>query len=117
MQTRNHGGRVIAVGTTVVRALEHSGGRAGEGVADQRIGPATALGVVDAILSGTHEQGSSHYELLQAFASAETLRRADRELNDHQYRTHEFGDSVFVERAADPVSWKATPCVLLCYSS
>jgi S-adenosylmethionine:tRNA ribosyltransferase-isomerase len=116
VQTRNHGGRVIAVGTTVVRALEHSRGRAGEGVANQRIGRATAPGVVDAILSGTHEQGSSHYELLQAFASAQTLRRADRELNEHRYRTHEFGDSVFVERAFNPVSWKATPCVSLCYS-
>jgi S-adenosylmethionine:tRNA ribosyltransferase-isomerase len=97
------GGRVVAVGTTVVRALEHAavaGGnvRHGEGVATQKIGPATRLRVVDAILSGTHEPGSSHYELLRAFADAHTLRRMDIELNSMGYRTHEFGDSVFIER-------------------
>src|SRR6267143_600970 len=44
------GGHVIAVGTTVVRALEHSGGRAGSGLADRHLGPGTELRVVDAIL-------------------------------------------------------------------
>lgn len=115
-RTRMQGRRVVAIGTTVVRALEHAAGRAGEGVANQRIGASTDLRVIDAILSGTHEQGTSHYELLRAFASAETLSRADRELNSFQYQTHEFGDSVFVERARDPVSWKATPCAAVCYS-
>jgi S-adenosylmethionine:tRNA ribosyltransferase-isomerase len=70
--TRQRGGRVIAVGTTVVRALEDAVTedgqlRTGDGVATQRIGPATQLRVVDAILSGTHERGTSHYELLRAF--------------------------------------------------
>jgi S-adenosylmethionine:tRNA ribosyltransferase-isomerase len=117
VRAKSLGGRVVAIGTTVVRALEHAAGLAGEGVANQRIGPSTRLRIVDAILSGTHGQGSSHYELLHAFAPAETLRRADRELDELQYQTHEFGDSVFVERAAHPVSWKATPCAVLCYSS
>jgi S-adenosylmethionine:tRNA ribosyltransferase-isomerase len=99
--TKARGGRVIAIGTTVVRALEAAASRdgivhAGEGVATQRIGPATRLAVVDAILSGTHEPGSSHYELLGAFAAARTLRAADRELEARGYRTHEFGDSVLV---------------------
>lgn len=102
-RARLRGGRVIAIGTTVVRALEHAsapGGsvRAGRGLATQRIGSATRLRVVDAILSGTHEPGTSHYELLHAFADKDTLRRMDEELNVHNYRTHEFGDSVFVER-------------------
>ncbi len=97
--------RVVAVGTTVVRALEHAAARdgivrPGVGVATQRIGPATHLRVVDAILSGTHERDSSHYELLRAFADDETLRRIDVELNEHAYRTHEFGDSVFLERSS-----------------
>src|SRR5262249_43253573 len=66
-RARQRGARVMAVGTTVVRALEHSASadgrvRAGTGVATQRIGPATLLRVVDAILSGTHERGTSHYE-------------------------------------------------------
>jgi S-adenosylmethionine:tRNA ribosyltransferase-isomerase len=100
-EAKARGGRVIAVGTTVVRALESAASRdgtvrSGAGVATQRIGPATRLAVVDAILSGTHEPGSSHYELLGAFAAARTLRAAGRELEERGYRTHEFGDSVLV---------------------
>jgi S-adenosylmethionine:tRNA ribosyltransferase-isomerase len=102
-QARAAGGRVIAIGTTVVRALEHaasSGGavRAGEGLATQRIGQATRLRAADAILTGVHEPGTSHYELLRAFLDDQTLRRADQELIAHDYRKHEFGDSIFLER-------------------
>lgn len=98
---RERGGRVIAVGTTVVRALEAAATddghlRAGDGVAKGRIGPATRLRVVDAILSGTHEHGTSHYELLRAFLEDSTLQRATEELSQHGYRTHEFGDSVLI---------------------
>jgi S-adenosylmethionine:tRNA ribosyltransferase-isomerase len=68
-KSRMHGSRIIAVGTNVVRALEHAASvdgriRAGEGLATQRIGNSTPLQVVDAILSGTHEPGTSHYNLL-----------------------------------------------------
>jgi len=95
------GRRVVAIGTTVVRALEHSAACfgaivAGDGVADQRIGPQTRLRVVDAILSGTHEPGTSHYDLLRAFADEATLRRADQALDEAGFRTHEFGDSVLI---------------------
>jgi S-adenosylmethionine:tRNA ribosyltransferase-isomerase len=107
--TRAHRGRSVAIGTTVVRALEHAADgdgvvRAGYGVATQRITAGTRLRVVDAILSGTHEPGTSHYELLRAFAEDATLDRVDRELRAHFYRTHEFGDSVFIERSrsSDP---------------
>ena len=101
--TRAHGRRIVAIGTTVVRALEHAAARdgivrAGDGVATQRIGPSTRLRVVDAILSGTHERGTSHYELLRAFADDDTLDHIDWELEARGYRTHEFGDSVFLER-------------------
>jgi S-adenosylmethionine:tRNA ribosyltransferase-isomerase len=58
------------------------------------------LRVVDALLSGTHEPGTSHYELLRAFADDATLGRADVELGARDYRTHEFGDSILVERRA-----------------
>ncbi|WP_280153144.1 S-adenosylmethionine:tRNA ribosyltransferase-isomerase [Piscinibacter sp. XHJ-5] len=102
-RTEAAGGRVIALGTTVTRALEHAasrpgGLRAGDGVADQRIGPHTTLRVVDAIVSGTHEPGTSHYELLRAFASDDVLRRASDELEQRGYLTHEFGDSVLLAR-------------------
>jgi S-adenosylmethionine:tRNA ribosyltransferase-isomerase len=100
-RTRARGGRIVAIGTTVVRALEHAAAkdgvvRAGAGVATQRIDAATTLRVVDAILSGTHEPGTSHYELLRAFVDAQTLRRIDSELEARGYRTHEFGDSVLI---------------------
>lgn len=103
-EARRRNGRVIAVGTTVVRALEAASAgdgrvRAGAGVATQRIGAATRLRVVDAVLSGTHEPGTSHYALLGAFATGESLARADRELEARGYLTHEFGDSVLVERS------------------
>jgi S-adenosylmethionine:tRNA ribosyltransferase-isomerase len=102
---RAKSGRTIAVGTTVVRALEHAAlpdGRvqAGFGVATQKIGPATRLRVVDAIFSGTHEKGTSHYDLLGAFVSDRTLAHMEQQLDSHGYRTHEFGDSILVEKAA-----------------
>jgi S-adenosylmethionine:tRNA ribosyltransferase-isomerase len=104
-RTKARGGRVVAVGTTVVRALEHAAVadghvRAGDGVATQRLGPQSHLRVADAILSGTHEAGTSHYELLRAFLDDETLRLTTAELDARGYLTHEFGDSVLIERAA-----------------
>jgi S-adenosylmethionine:tRNA ribosyltransferase-isomerase len=99
---REYAGRVIAVGTSVVRALEHAAsvrGRVlpGPGVATQRIGAHSRLRVVDALLSGTHEVGTSHYELLRAFVSDEALSKLTSELDAQKYLTHEFGDSIFIE--------------------
>jgi S-adenosylmethionine:tRNA ribosyltransferase-isomerase len=110
--------RIVAIGTTVVRALEHAAGRvqheanrkrsphlhprsvqSGSGIATQRITPATNLRIVDVILSGVHEPTTSHYQLLGAFATEETLRQADEMMTAENYRTHEFGDSVLIERA------------------
>ncbi len=103
-QARRERSRVIAVGTTVVRALEHAAladgiVRAGEGVATQRIGPRTRLRVVDGLITGTHEPGSSHYALLRAFASDAALARVTAALERGRYRTHEFGDSMLVLRS------------------
>jgi S-adenosylmethionine:tRNA ribosyltransferase-isomerase len=102
-RTRATGGAIVAVGTSVVRALEHAasrGGfvRAGDGMADQRIDASSQLRVIDAILSGTHEPGSSHFELLRAFLDDATLAEAGASLEALGYRTHEFGDSVLFER-------------------
>lgn len=103
--TRARHGRVVAIGTTVVRALEHAAGvnglvPAGDGVATQRIGPNSSLRIVDVIVSGTHEPDTSHYALLRAFTDTLTLQCASEELDAHRYRTHEFGDSVWIERRA-----------------
>lgn len=99
---RLEGRRVVAVGTTVVRALEHAVGidgrvRRGPGLANQTIGPETRFRVVNAILSGVHDPGTSHYRLLRAFTDDRTLGRMQEEMAAHDYRSHEFGDSVFIE--------------------
>jgi S-adenosylmethionine:tRNA ribosyltransferase-isomerase len=107
--TQSRGDRIVALGTTVVRALEHAASQpggivAGAGLATNRLGPQTRLAVVDALLSGTHEPGSSHHELLRAFVGEETLKGVDAALESAGYRTHEFGDSVLIERAPQPRS-------------
>jgi S-adenosylmethionine:tRNA ribosyltransferase-isomerase len=102
--TRANGERIVAIGTTVVRALEHAATndevmfQGVEGLADQRVGPSSRLRIVDAIVSGTHEPDSSHYQLLRAFADDDTLTEATAALEAFGYRTHEFGDSVLIER-------------------
>src|SRR5262249_39090665 len=95
--------RIVAIGTTVVRALEHAGAggrsiRPGSGVATQRVTAGRRVWIVDAILSGVHEPATSHYQLLRAFVDDETLRKADEVMNARGYRTHEFGDSVLIEK-------------------
>jgi len=102
-RARELGGRIVAVGTSVVRGLEHAASRdgvvrAGDALADQRLGPASRLRLVHAVLSGTHEPGSSHYQLLRAFLDERTLATASATLEASGYRTHEFGDSVLVEK-------------------
>jgi S-adenosylmethionine:tRNA ribosyltransferase-isomerase len=96
-------GRIVAIGTTVVRALEHAADesgrvRGGDGIATRRIDRTTRLRAVDAILSGVHEPATSHYQLLRAFADDETLQKADALMNTLGYRTHEFGDSVLIAK-------------------
>ena len=102
-QAQARGNRIVAIGTTVVRALEDAARfdgivRPGKGLARQRIDGMTRLRVIDAILSGTHEPGTSHHDLLRAFIDDAALRRVDEALNAHGYRTHEFGDSIYIER-------------------
>ncbi len=102
-QSKSTGGRVVAIGTTAVRALESAadaegGVRAGNGVASGRISRVTPLRVVDAILTGVHEPGESHFELLRAFADDAVLNHVSVALVEHGYRAHEFGDSILIER-------------------
>ena len=102
-RTKAKGGRIAAVGTTVVRALESAANadgsvRAGDGVARGRIGGGTRLRVVDSILTGVHRPGESHFELLRAFADDAVLARVAGTLASRGYRSHEFGDSVLIER-------------------
>jgi S-adenosylmethionine:tRNA ribosyltransferase-isomerase len=92
--TRAAGGRVIAVGTTVVRALETAAG-AGTGTAGVtrlRIGPGHRLLAVDGLLTGLHEPEASHLDLLGAFLDRPALERAYGAALSSGYLWHEFGD-------------------------
>ena len=101
-RTHQRGGRVIAAGTSVVRALEgcaHAhGGRlvAGSGVTDYLLSAHTRLRVVDGVLSGLHMPGESHYELLKAFAPEDLLRRSNRIAVENGFLAHEFGDGCLI---------------------
>ncbi len=88
--------RVIAVGTSVVRALESAARGPLSGMTDLRIGPDTQLKVTDALLSGMHEPGESHFEMLSAFADLALLRDAHDHAIKAGYRNHEFGDSTLI---------------------
>lgn len=93
------GGRVIAVGTTVVRALEAAaldGFSAGHGVATLRLSPGFRRQVADAILTGVHAPGESHFELLGAFADGDLLQRAHASAARAGYLAHELGDLMFL---------------------
>ncbi|TIL61385.1 MAG: S-adenosylmethionine tRNA ribosyltransferase [Mesorhizobium sp.] len=97
------GSRIIAVGTSVVRALEAAANpdgsvRAGNGIATGRVARDTPLRVVDTILTGVHQPGESHFELLRAFADDALLASASAAFAAHRYRTHEFGDSMLLNR-------------------
>jgi len=103
-RARAQGGRVIAAGTTVVRALEacaleHAALRAGEGLARLVLGPGYVLKVVDGLLTGMHESGTSHFALMQAFAPAALLEDALAHAVSACYLAHEFGDSCLVLRS------------------
>jgi S-adenosylmethionine:tRNA ribosyltransferase-isomerase len=88
--------RVIAVGTTVVRALEASCGEPGPGVATLRIDMRTERRVVDGLISGLHVPGESHFELLTAFASPSRLRALLASAAAHDLSAHELGDACLV---------------------
>jgi S-adenosylmethionine:tRNA ribosyltransferase-isomerase len=97
--TRTRGGRVIAVGTSVVRALESA--RLGlSGFTDVKIGPDYKLQLVDGLLTGTHDMSESHYQLLRAFLPEPVLLRISQHLEEQDYLTHEFGDSCLIMTGA-----------------
>ncbi|MEJ7602785.1 MAG: S-adenosylmethionine:tRNA ribosyltransferase-isomerase [Kofleriaceae bacterium] len=88
--------RVIAVGTTVVRALEASGGEAGQGIARLKLDAAYRPQVVDGLISGLHVPGESHHELLRAFASRDQLARGIALAAANGLSAHELGDAMLI---------------------
>ncbi len=96
-RARENDGRAIAVGTTVVRALESvvdGTGRVQEqhGYTRLKIDNHHRLKTVDGLLTGLHEPEASHLDLLSAFLPAEQIRGAYEEAIQRKYLWHEFGD-------------------------
>jgi S-adenosylmethionine:tRNA ribosyltransferase-isomerase len=104
--TRYNGGRVVAVGTTVTRALETVAAgdgsvTAGEGWTDLVLSPDRPARVVDGLITGWHTPESSHLLLLEAVAGADLVNAAYVAALEGKYLWHEFGDSCLFLPAAD----------------
>ena len=98
---KSRGARVIAVGTTVVRALEGCAierGRVlpGAGETSLRIGPGFVPKIVHGLFTGMHDPTASHFALLHAFAPGALLRDAHGHADRAGYLGHEFGDSALI---------------------
>jgi S-adenosylmethionine:tRNA ribosyltransferase-isomerase len=98
---RGWGGRVVAVGTTVVRALETVSAadgtvEPGEGWTSLVVTPDAGLNAVDGLVTGWHEPRATHLDLLQAAAGEELLERSYVAALEHGYLWHEFGDSQLI---------------------
>ena len=96
--TRQAGGRVIAVGTTVTRALESAADPDGtvharHGWTDLVLGPPRPARAVTGLVTGWHAPGASHLALLAAVAGTALVGQAYDEAVRSGYRWHEFGDS------------------------
>jgi S-adenosylmethionine:tRNA-ribosyltransferase-isomerase (queuine synthetase) len=94
---RARGGRVIAVGTTVVRALETAAGddgrlRPSRGWTERVITPEEGVRAVDGLLTGLHEPRSSHLMILTAIAGPALLEKVYGAALEERYLWHEFGD-------------------------
>jgi S-adenosylmethionine:tRNA ribosyltransferase-isomerase len=90
--TRQAGGRVIAVGTTVVRALESVSRTGLAGWTDLVVTPGRGVSTVDGLLTGWHPPEASHLQLLAAVAGTTLLCASYRAAVERGYRWHEFGD-------------------------
>ena len=103
-RARSAGRRVIAAGTTVVRALEgnaavHGGIVAGEGATDLFVTPGFPFRVVDAMITNFHLPQSSLLVLVSAFAGRARIQRAYAAAIERRYRFFSFGDAMFLTRA------------------
>ncbi|MFI7012418.1 S-adenosylmethionine:tRNA ribosyltransferase-isomerase [Streptomyces sp. NPDC050145] len=94
---RAGGGRVVAVGTTAVRAVESAAGadgvvRAARGWTELVVTPERGVRAVDGLLTGLHEPEASHLQMLEAVAGRDAVRRTYEEALRGRYLWHEFGD-------------------------
>jgi S-adenosylmethionine:tRNA ribosyltransferase-isomerase len=114
-QTRARGGRVVAVGTTVVRTLESAALagngeiRAGSGDTRLFITPGFRFQAVDVLLTNFHLPKSTLLMLVSAFAGRERVLAAYEEAIREEYRFYSYGDAMLVERRAIRLASTAAP--------
>ena len=99
---RERGGRVVAVGTTTLRALETAGAlalRAGSSETRLFIMPGYRFRVVDRLITNFHLPKSTLLMLVSAFAGLENVRRAYHHAIAERYRFYSYGDAMLIERA------------------
>ena len=102
---KSNGGRIIAVGTTVVRALEslmqENGIEPMSGLTDIFIAPGFNFQLVDAMLTNFHLPESSLIMLVSAFAGKERILKSYQHAIDNGYRFYSYGDSMFLEKTLE----------------
>jgi S-adenosylmethionine:tRNA ribosyltransferase-isomerase len=95
-QAKHNKRRVIALGTTVLRALETSVLKGfvlpGSGLTNLRITPQHNIQSVTGLITGMHELGTSHRDILHAFCPEDVVEHAYQEAEAQAYRSHEYGD-------------------------
>ncbi|HYU05881.1 MAG TPA: S-adenosylmethionine:tRNA ribosyltransferase-isomerase [Thermoplasmata archaeon] len=101
-ETREAGHRVVAIGTTVVRALESAWTRDGmrprRGFTRVFVHPGNPVRAVDGLLTGFHDPVTSHLAMLAGFIGLPRVMETYREAIANGYRWHEFGDSHLILR-------------------
>jgi S-adenosylmethionine:tRNA ribosyltransferase-isomerase len=97
------GGRVVAVGTTTLRALETAGAvrmNAGMGETKLFIMPGYAFNIVDRLITNFHLPRSTLLMLVSAFGGMRNIRRAYQHAIENRYRFYSYGDAMLIDRTA-----------------
>ena len=95
-ETSARGGSRLAVGTTVVRSLETTGGAAGTGRTDLFVLPGFEFRVVDSLVTNFHLPRSSLLALVMAFGGIEPVRRAYAHAIERGFRFYSYGDAMWI---------------------
>jgi len=95
-QTKTNGGKVVAVGTTSLRALEAYSGSRKEGNTDLFIYPGYRFKLVDCLLTNFHFPMTTLFMLVCAFAGRELMLKAYQEAVDRKYRFYSYGDAMLI---------------------
>jgi len=95
-ENKRRGYRIIALGTTVIRAVESAGLQGklipGARTTNLKIGPDHDFHYIDTLITGMHEPGTSHVDILNSFCSVSHIAAGYKQASKEEYRAHEYGD-------------------------